>query len=773
MSFVFFLSCSSRANWLVSAMGVPAVGKEAAYRNPENDVAKFMKQYHEGHFLILNLSGREYHYEKFDNRVVDFHWKDHYPPSLRLLFRICETIDTYLMADEQNVVAVHCLAGKGRTGVAVAAYLLFNKQCETAEEALEFFNSRRVSKGSGIKQPSHKRYVAYFEAALHNKIELGPPMRLETVVMSSVPSFDTRTGGCCPVLEIYKDDALLYTSAHGDGEIFEFTPNAHSIVVFRVNTDLQGDVMLKLVHIVAKKMKKDHQHTKTRDICWTHLNFDVQEEGTIHLEREDLDGITPEDHRFPSSFSLDVSIRKSNKMAFTGDGHLSFVAPTCESPTPHREGWWENLSLAEPRRSIDRKQLLPASPKMKCLIPPASSPLVTAALYVAPVPRPKPSALSTAVSSQVSHSAKEDKEVKEVKEVKEDKEATGSKQRREMVEGADNDSDPDESDDEPVSGERRRISTRNYQPSLQDELSENGNSRLEGTGTSSSSFSSSAQQQTQQQTAHLHLLQKLIRSGDPKPDRRPPPPPPQRSPGGRDKTKTGAAPILSPTSTSTTGEKEEEKEKENAEEYQYQQQVQQVLRQNANHSNTLGRRRTCPVPPPQAVAALQQRHLQLQLQRAEQQQQVEQQRQALGQQLLGGGVSTTPPIDSRPSPKPLPRRSVSLYEGILQGAMERNAMAAALSRPGETVHANGKDGEEEERNDVQENENADSLSPASSATSSQFATPTAMTPPLTGASAPLPPRRLPPKPLIPPRPPAPPPRRQLTEPALSPTTPEP
>ena len=179
MSFVFFLfllSCSSCANWLVSAMGVPAVGKEAAYRNPENDVAKFMKQYHEGHFLILNLSGREYHYEKFDNRVVDFHWKDHYPPSLRLLFRICETIDTYLMADEQNVVAVHCLAGKGRTGVAVAAYLLFNKQCETAEEALEFFNSRRVSKGSGIKQPSHKRYVAYFEAALHNKIELGPPM---------------------------------------------------------------------------------------------------------------------------------------------------------------------------------------------------------------------------------------------------------------------------------------------------------------------------------------------------------------------------------------------------------------------------------------------------------------------------------------------------------------------------------------------------------------------------------------------------------------------
>ena len=42
---------------------------------------------------------------------------------------------SFLQEDEQNVVAVHCKAGKGRTGTVIAAYMLFAQEFESHEEA--------------------------------------------------------------------------------------------------------------------------------------------------------------------------------------------------------------------------------------------------------------------------------------------------------------------------------------------------------------------------------------------------------------------------------------------------------------------------------------------------------------------------------------------------------------------------------------------------------------------------------------------------------------
>ena len=55
----------------------------------------------------------------------------------------CEKAYRYLKKAD-SVIAVHCKAGKGRTGVMVAAYLLYIKQpgCPDAEAAIQFFRSR-------------------------------------------------------------------------------------------------------------------------------------------------------------------------------------------------------------------------------------------------------------------------------------------------------------------------------------------------------------------------------------------------------------------------------------------------------------------------------------------------------------------------------------------------------------------------------------------------------------------------------------------------------
>ena len=47
------------------AMAFPASGFEKAYRNSIDDVSRYFKERHEGKYLILNLSMRNYDYEKF------------------------------------------------------------------------------------------------------------------------------------------------------------------------------------------------------------------------------------------------------------------------------------------------------------------------------------------------------------------------------------------------------------------------------------------------------------------------------------------------------------------------------------------------------------------------------------------------------------------------------------------------------------------------------------------------------------------------------------
>jgi protein-tyrosine phosphatase len=47
------------------------------------------------------------------------------------------------IADESNVVVIHCNAGKGRTGTAICCYLMYSSFCDNAGQALEFYKKAR------------------------------------------------------------------------------------------------------------------------------------------------------------------------------------------------------------------------------------------------------------------------------------------------------------------------------------------------------------------------------------------------------------------------------------------------------------------------------------------------------------------------------------------------------------------------------------------------------------------------------------------------------
>lgn len=53
-------------------------------------------------------------------------------------------------ADPDNVVAVHCKAGKGRTGLMVVSYLMYCGFKSSAQEARRFYDWARTTDGKGV-----------------------------------------------------------------------------------------------------------------------------------------------------------------------------------------------------------------------------------------------------------------------------------------------------------------------------------------------------------------------------------------------------------------------------------------------------------------------------------------------------------------------------------------------------------------------------------------------------------------------------------------------
>lgn len=53
----------------IIAMGFPAEGLEAVWRNHIDQVSEMLKTYHPGTFMIWNLSDIRYDYSRFDDQV--------------------------------------------------------------------------------------------------------------------------------------------------------------------------------------------------------------------------------------------------------------------------------------------------------------------------------------------------------------------------------------------------------------------------------------------------------------------------------------------------------------------------------------------------------------------------------------------------------------------------------------------------------------------------------------------------------------------------------
>lgn len=164
----------------VIAMGFPSVGREAMFRNPLPECQRFLETRHHDHYKVYNLCAekdRQYDAALFYGRVSCFPFFDHQACPLQMIFDLCRDVETYLAEDPQNVVVIHCKAGKGRTGLMITCWLLFSQTCASIDDALQFYGEARTHNGKGVTIASQKRYCRYFAQVMHMPSAPTPPSR--------------------------------------------------------------------------------------------------------------------------------------------------------------------------------------------------------------------------------------------------------------------------------------------------------------------------------------------------------------------------------------------------------------------------------------------------------------------------------------------------------------------------------------------------------------------------------------------------------------------
>ena len=64
---------------------------------------------------------------------------------------------------KEPVVAIHCKAGKGRTGLIICCYLLFTEQFATVADALNHYDTTRTHNNKALTIHSQIRQVYHFK----------------------------------------------------------------------------------------------------------------------------------------------------------------------------------------------------------------------------------------------------------------------------------------------------------------------------------------------------------------------------------------------------------------------------------------------------------------------------------------------------------------------------------------------------------------------------------------------------------------------------------
>ncbi|XP_061595202.1 putative tyrosine-protein phosphatase TPTE [Cololabis saira] len=278
----------------VIAMSFPSSGKQAFYRNPIKEVARFLDTKHGDHYRVYNLcSEKGYDPQFFHYRVERVFVDDHNVPSLEDMLKYTAGVRKWMSADPRNVIAIHCKGGKGRTGTMICTWLIDSDQFESAQDSLDYFGERRTdksrsSKFQGVETPSQSRYVGYYEIMKTRfDRQLPPPksLRIKSVRVHSIAGVGKGDGSDLKMKVIVRKELVFQCvcAKQQNCTVFPDVGSNAAVISLQPGPLVDGDV--KVMFESSAGLPKGYEDVPF--YFWFNTSFIT--DNKLFLSREELD----------------------------------------------------------------------------------------------------------------------------------------------------------------------------------------------------------------------------------------------------------------------------------------------------------------------------------------------------------------------------------------------------------------------------------------------------------------------------------------------------